>query len=157
MKTKLWILVLIVVAMPCSVQAEPREDIASLLDAWHLAAAADADAYFGAMSEDCVFLGTDAGERWLRDELRTWAEPHFAEAPAWAFTAHDRSIKMNDTGDTAWFEEYLETGMGPCRASGVLTLDDGVWRIRHYDLALTVPNELVDALEDLISGLAEGD
>lgn len=132
--------------------AGPVDDVNALLDAWHRASAvADEDAYFGAMADDCVFLGTDATERWLRDELRAWAEPHFVEAPAWAFTVASRNVYFDATGTVAWFEEMLETGMGPCRASGVLTFADGTWLIRHYDLALTVPNEHVDALKELVA------
>lgn len=53
--------------------ASYSEAINEYLDQWHRAAAtADADAFFGAMAPDCIYLGTDASERWLRDELRTW-------------------------------------------------------------------------------------
>lgn len=137
---------------------DPAREITVLLDTWHSAsAAADADTYFGLMTPDCVFLGTDASERWRRDELRTWAEPYFAEAPAWAFNAHDRTIYTCGDGDVAWFEEYLDTNMGPCRASGVVSRTADGWRIRHYDLALTVPNDLIDALGDLVAGRADED
>jgi ketosteroid isomerase-like protein len=35
-----------------------------LLDSWHKAAEAKFDAYFDKMTEDAVFIGTDATENW---------------------------------------------------------------------------------------------
>lgn len=94
-------IIIMLSAMPAAF-ADPTSDIDTLLDAWHVASAeADADAYFGAMTEDCIFLGTDATERWLRDELRTWAEPYFAEAPAWAFTVKERNVYVDEGGEVA--------------------------------------------------------
>ena len=37
--------------------------------------------------------------------------------------------------------------MGVCRGSGVLKKKDGVWKIEHYVLSLTVPN---DNIQDVI-------
>ncbi len=147
------LIVLLVASMAC---AEPRDEITTVLEAWHQAAAeADADVYFGTMTEDCVFLGTDATERWTRDELRVWSKTYFDRGSAWAFTAHDRVIYFAGDGHTAWFEEFLETDMGDCRASGVMSHIGDRWLIRHYDLTLTVPNELVDRLGELVAGLEE--
>ena len=48
--------------------------IAGVLDAWHgAAAAADEEKYFSYFTPDAVFLGSDASERWTRDEFRKWA------------------------------------------------------------------------------------
>lgn len=42
-----------------------EEKINTVLDGWHLAAAnADFEAYFGKMTKDAVFIGTDAMENW---------------------------------------------------------------------------------------------
>src|SRR5688572_28513368 len=52
--------------------------IDSLINAWHHAAAvADEDGFFGRMSDDGIYIGTDATERWLRDELRAWSAKYF--------------------------------------------------------------------------------
>ena len=49
-------------------------EIDTLLDRWHRAAAtADEDVFFGSMTPDGVYLGTDPTERWLRDEMAEWA------------------------------------------------------------------------------------
>ena len=120
--------------------------IHQLLDDWHLAAAtADEDAFFGTMTVDGIYLGTDATERWYRDELKSWAADAFERESAWSFTARDRQIYFSDDYETAWFEELLDTWMGECRGSGVLSKENGEWKLRHYDLAIMVPNDLVQA------------
>ena len=125
--------------------------ISILLDNWHKAAAtADADTFFGSMAKHCIYLGTDASERWLRDELREWAKSAFEREVAWAFTPSDRHIYFSEDKQTAWFEELLDTWMGVCRGSGVLQQIDGEWKLVHYDLAIMVPNEKVEAFKELM-------
>jgi hypothetical protein len=125
--------------------------INELLDNWHKAAAtADADVFFGSMAEHGIYLGTDASERWLRDELRSWAKSAFEREVAWAFTPSDRHIYFSADKQTAWFEERLDTWMGVCRGSGVLEYLDGEWKLVHYDLAIMVPNEKVEAFRELM-------
>ena len=49
------------------------------MNAWHKAAAtADEDTFFGSMTADAIYIGTDATERWLRDELKEWSKEYFA-------------------------------------------------------------------------------
>ncbi|MBK9017797.1 MAG: nuclear transport factor 2 family protein [Saprospiraceae bacterium] len=59
-------------------QTEANPDLAAihkLMDAWHHAAAvADEDTFFGSMTPDGIYLGTDASERWLRDEMKEWSK-----------------------------------------------------------------------------------
>jgi ketosteroid isomerase-like protein len=114
------------------------------LDDWHQAAAtANEDAFYGAMAKDCIYLGTDASERWLRDELREWAKFAFEREVAWAFTPSKRQLYWGDNQRVVWFEEMLDTQMGTCRGSGVLVKESSGWTIKHYDLAIMVPNDLV--------------
>lgn len=128
-----------------------KDQIDEVLTNWHQASAtANADAFFGAMTEDAIYLGTDASERWLRDELRTWAKAAFEREVAWAFTPSKREIYLSSNQKTAWFEEMLDTQMGTCRASGVLAKIGGKWMIKHYDLAIMVPNELVNDFKKLV-------
>jgi hypothetical protein len=130
-----------------------RAEIDTLLNAWHKAAAtADADSFFGKMTKDGIYLGTDAEERWLRDELRAWAKKAFDREVAWAFTPYNRQVYFTKDGRTAWFEEMLDTPhMGICRGSGVLSNTPQGWRIRHYDLALMVPNNKMEAVRKTIA------
>ncbi len=121
------------------------------LDNWHRAAAtANAEAFFGAMAPDCIYLGTDASERWLRDELRHWAKKAFEREVAWAFTPSKRQLYWSDNQRVVWFEEMLDTQMGTCRGSGVLVQTGDGWTLKHYDLAIMVPNELVKDFMKLV-------
>ena len=54
------------------------EAIDKTLDAFHQAAAdGDFDRYFALMTDEAVFLGTDASERWQGKEFRDFSRPHF--------------------------------------------------------------------------------
>jgi hypothetical protein len=129
-------------------QTEPNTDLGAinqLMDAWHHAAAvADEEKFFGSMTPDGIYLGTDASERWLRDEMKEWSKKYFERESAWAFTAHDRQVYLSQNGQIAWFEELLDTWMGPCRGSGVLQKTADGWKIRHYNLAVAVANDVVN-------------
>ncbi len=129
-------------------QTEANSDLASinkLMDDWHHAAAvADEEKFFGSMTADGIYLGTDASERWLRDEMKEWSKKFFERDTAWAFTAHDRQVYFSANGQMAWFEELLDTWMGPCRGSGVLQKTNEGWKICHYNLAVAVANDVVN-------------
>jgi uncharacterized protein (TIGR02246 family) len=120
--------------------------IGDVLDAWHAAAAAaDEEKYFSYFAPDAVFLGTDATERWTRDEFRKFAHPYFAKGKAWSFRSVARSITIAPDRKVAWFDEALETpNLGPCRGSGVLVATNAGWKIAQYDLSIPIPNDLVD-------------
>ncbi len=130
---------------------DPVSQINSAMDAWHEAAAkADTEGFFGRMTADAIYLGTEDGERWLRDELKEWSKDYFARESAWAFTPSAREIYFDASGETAWFEEKLATWMGPCRGSGIMTKVDNEWMLRHYNLAVTVPNSKIKEFVELI-------
>jgi hypothetical protein len=46
--------------------------------------------------------------------------------------------------------------MGTCRGSGVLVRREGEWKIAHYNLAVTVPNDLIDEYIGLFNKKAGG-
>ena len=124
-----------------------KRAINEVLESWHKAASdADFDAYFGKMTADAIFIGTDASENWQNDEFRAFSKPYFDRGRAWSFTAIDRNIYINDAGDLAWFDELLSTQMRLCRGSGVLKKENGVWKIAHYVLSITIPNENVSEI-----------
>lgn len=139
--------------------ADAESDINKMLNAWHLAAAtADEDAFFGSMTPDGIYLGTDATERWLRDDMREWSKQYFEKETAWDFKPRDRQIYLSSDGQTAWFEELLDTWMGVCRGSGVLQkTDSGEWKIRHYNLAVTVPNDVINGFIELVKNAPKKD
>ena len=136
---------------------EPRAAISAVLDDWHKAAgAADEARYFGHFTADAVFMGTDATERWTRDEFRAWARPFFARGKAWSFRAVSRSVSLSREGTVAWFDEALDTpNMGPCRGSGVLVKEGGAWKIAQYNLSVPIPNDLMDDFKKRIEAHAK--
>lgn len=122
-----------------------KKETGILLDEWHKAAAkADFDAYFSLMAEDGIYIGTDATENWNLSEFKNFSKPYFDKGKAWNFTALDRNIYLSDDQQVIWFDELLKTHMGLCRGSGVLTQEDGAWKIKHYVLSMTVPNKYVE-------------
>jgi ketosteroid isomerase-like protein len=131
---------------------DPKLEIGKVLDAWHLAAAnAKEDDYFGHLAEDAIFLGTDATERWDKVAFQKFAHPYFAKGKAWTFSATRRGIIVSGDGKLAWFDEDLKTqNMGPCRGSGVLRLEKGAWKIVHYNLTLTIPNDKLAAVKKVL-------
>lgn len=55
-----------------------EKGIDEMLDAWHHAAAvADGKTFFGSMTEDAHYIGTDEAEDWTRDEMMEWAKDIF--------------------------------------------------------------------------------
>ena len=132
--------------------AQQHDDINEFLDAWHLAAEnADEETFFGSMSPSCVYIGTDASERWTRDELKEWSIKYFQRESAWAFTPRERNLMISEDGNTAWFSELLETWMGICRGSGVLQKNKtGMWQLEQYHLGVTVNNDLIKEFIELV-------
>ena len=112
------------------------------IDTWHKAASdANFKTYFELMTEDAVFIGTDANEYWNKQEFQNYAKPHFDKGKAWSFTALERHVYFDATGKTAWFDELLNTQMKICRGSGVLVKVGKQWKIKHYVLSMTIPND----------------
>ena len=146
---KLTILILVTLVLSCrpcqeKLQSE-KQNITILLDNWHkAAAAANYEAYFGAMSEESIFIGTDATENWNKQQFQAYAKPHFDKGKAWNFKAIERNIYFSENGKIVWFDELLSTQMKICRGSGVLVQENGQWKIKHYVLSMTVPNDNVD-------------
>ena len=135
-----------VAAADARAQGPASATVASVIDSWHAAAAAaDEEKYFSYFTPDAVFLGTDATERWTRDEFRKWAHPYFAKGKAWSFRATARWISFATDGSVAWFDERLDTpNLGPCRGSGVLVSTPAGWKIAQYNLSIPIPNDLAD-------------
>lgn len=119
-----------------------KDAIHQLVDQWHKAASeANFKTYFELMTEDAVFIGTDANEYWNKQEFQNYAKPHFDKGKAWSFTALERHVYFDASGKTAWFDELLNTQMKICRGSGVLVKVGKQWKIKHYVLSMTIPND----------------
>ena len=130
-----------------------RAAVERVLDDWHEAASkADGQRYFGHMTSDAIFLGTDASERWTQAEFRAYAEPYFARGQGWTYEPRERHVFLAP-GGTAWFDERLwNAKYGECRGSGVLRREGVEWRIAHYNLSFPIPNEVVPKLLELLAG-----
>lgn len=125
----------------------------SLVTQWHQAAAeANAAAFFGFMHPTAIYIGTDATERWTKNEFVTFAKPYFDKGKAWDFKTIERKCYTKpEITNMAWFDETLDTWMGICRASGILVFENQQWTIIHYHLSLTVPNQKVKQVIDIIN------
>ena len=126
--------------------------INATLDNWHMAGAkADARSYFNLLSADGFFLGTDPSENWDKNAFYKFAKPFFDKGQAWDFKPSDRKVYFSEDGKVSWFNELLDTWMGKCRGSGVMTKDDqGNWKLKQYNLAILVPNEKVQEYVKII-------
>jgi len=142
---------LILLSFLIKVSAQSAEEqINQFLDNWHHAAAtADEDTFFGSMTQNARYIGTDESENWQRDELREWSKQFFEKDSAWDFRKKERHIYLYSDKKLAWFDETLETWMGICRGSGVVILTEDGWKIQHYVLSVAVPNDKIDAYLEL--------
>ncbi len=125
-----------------------KQQIDSTLNAWHNAAAkAEYETYFSYFSDTAVFIGTDAKENWQVNEFKTWSKPYFDRGKAWSFTTLSRHIYFDSNCNSiAWFDELLNTQMKICRGSGVMVKQNDKWKIKHYVLSMTIPNENIDSI-----------
>lgn len=122
-----------------------KEAISTILDAWHKSAAeANFKTYFDAMTDESVFIGTDASENWKYNEFKEFSKPYFDKGKAWSFTSVKRNIYIYKDSKVAWFDELLDTWMGVCRGSGVLIKSENNWKVEHYVLSLTIPNDNIN-------------
>jgi hypothetical protein len=162
MKKVFLIILTAVFSTSINAQDKAKEQINSTLDNWHKAATdANFVNYFDALTDDSIFIGTDATENWTKPAFQAFAKPYFDKGKAWSFTSLERHIYFSTDKKMAWFDELLNTQMKICRGSGVLIFINGKWKIKHYVLSMTIPNDNVDDVikikapieDDLISSL----
>ena len=130
---------------------DTTKQVNEFLDSWHVAAAkADSSGFFGAMGDSSIYIGTDASERWTKNEFMRFAMPYFRKGKAWDFKPYDRDLHFSSDGKLVWFSELLNTWMGVCRGSGVLRRNGNEWEIEQYHLSVTVPNDVIQDFLSLI-------
>lgn len=134
-----------------------KSEINLVLDNWHKAAAeANFNNYFNVMTEDAIYIGTDPTENWNKQEFIKFSKPYFDRGRAWNFTALERNVYFSSDGKTVWFDELLNTQMKICRGSGVLVMDEnGNWKIKHYVLSMTIPNDNTDEVVKIKSRIED--
>ena len=118
------------------------------LSQFHVAAAkADWDSYFGLMSDDAIFLGTDVGERWDKMTFRNYA----AKTRGWTYSLRERNINFTPDGNSAWFDEILDNdNYGTSRGTGVVIRTPAGWKISQYHLTFPIPNDLAAGITQQI-------
>jgi hypothetical protein len=130
--------------------------INEVLTKWHQAASeANFDNYFSYMATDGVFIGTDATENWQNQAFKVFSKPYFDKGKAWSFTALERHVYIDENTEFAWFDELLDTQMKICRGSGVLQKINGQWKIKHYVLSMTIPNDKVKEVIEIKATLED--
>jgi hypothetical protein len=83
-------------------------------------------------------------------EFRKWAHPYFAGARPGASGPCRAGSRSRRTYGRLVRRALDTPNMGPCRGSGVLVATSSGWKIAQYNLALTVPNGLVDEFKKRI-------
>ncbi|MFD0977038.1 nuclear transport factor 2 family protein [Salinimicrobium gaetbulicola] len=147
MKKLLFLSLLLLSTLGVKAQSDTKEKINTVLENWHDAASrADYDDYFNIMADESTFIGTDPTENWEKGEFAEWSKPYFDKGKAWSFSTLERNIFLKQDCEIAWFDELLETHMGICRGSGVMTYEEGEWKVKHYVLSIEIPNENVDEI-----------
>lgn len=137
-------------------QNDLKTEVNLTLDAWHKAAAtANYSNYFDAFTDDAIFIGTDATENWTKSAFQAYAKPYFDKGKAWSFTCVERHVYINNDKTLAWFDELLDTRMKICRGSGVLVLVNRKWKIKHYVLSMTIPNDATDEVVKIKTPIEE--
>jgi len=119
-----------------------KTEVNTVLNNWHKDVAnANFEAYFDAMTDDAIFIGTDASENWTKKQFMEFSKPYFDKKETWNFKPLERHIFISDDGKTIWFDELLDTWMHICRGSGILVKQENKWKIQHYVLSVTIPND----------------
>lgn len=123
-----------------------------VLTSWHLAADQGLyEFYFDQMTDDSVFLGTDASERWTKAEFMEYAREPFSDGNGWTYKQIESHIAFDDDRETAWADELLENEKyGILRGTSVLRKVNDRWKIAHYSLTFLVPNERAARVVEVI-------
>jgi hypothetical protein len=144
-----WIIFLLALVSPAAVIAQDSRAVAAIdstLNELHDAAAkSDGRRYFKLFTDDGVFIGTDASERWTVKQFRAYAEPFFSKGQGWVYKPRSRQVVIADVPCKciAWFDELLDSkNYGTSRGTGVLVKKNGSWKIAQYALTFPIPNDL---------------
>lgn len=124
--------------------------INNLVNHWHENASRADMAFFDFIADEGIYIGTATEEVWTKEAFLNFAKPYFDKGEAWDFKPYDRNIYFSENKDIVWFDERLETWMGVCRGSGILIREQKAWKLHHYNLSMSVPNECVNEVISII-------
>lgn len=154
-------LAMVLGAAGCASQPEKKVD----LDAATVAARAVVDQFPVAMDtedmdlvsrlmahdSDIVCFGTDASERWVGwDSLKVAMQKQFDSFEDSHVTVHDQDVKVDPSGDVAWFSELMDWNMKAegqtvslkgLRLTGVLEKRPAGWVVVQFHMSAPVSGQ----------------
>ncbi len=160
MTNKLLYLTLILISFLSTAQETKEEQTISLMleEFHHAAAEANAQIYLNLLTEDAIFLGTDASERWTKKQFSAFVLPYFNQGKGWLYETKVRNVSLFESSSVAFFDEILENeNYGRCRGSGVLIKTSQGWKISQYSLSIMVPNEVAKKVVEQIKSYEQKD
>lgn len=148
----LWLMLACVSFFSVAQNDKDKQAISNVLDQFHQAAAdANAQVYLNQLTNDAIFLGTDASERWTKQQFSDFVLPYFTQGKGWLYVPKERNISLLKQSSVAFFDEVLNNEKyGYCRGSGVLIQTEQGWKISQYNLALLVPNDIATQVAEKI-------
>jgi len=148
----LWIVLTCVSFYSVAQNVKEQQPVNKVLDKFHQAAAdANAQVYLSSLTDDAIFLGTDASERWTKQQFSDFVLPYFDQGKGWLYVAKERNISLLKQNSVAFFDEVLENKKyGFCRGSGVLIHTEQGWKISQYSLSILVPNDIAGQITEKI-------
>ena len=151
-RQSLFLLLLLPLMAMAEDTAPDIEAVGKVIDDFHDAAAhGDKERYFGHLTDDAVYLGTDEWERWPKyPDFDDYVDSRFKDGTGWSYKSVDRTIRFSTRQDVAWFDEVLfsETN-GRIRGTGVLTRQSDQWKLEHYAMSFLIFNENWDEVIEL--------
>jgi len=143
-RTLLFLLPFFTIACLADESASELAAIGHVIDDFHDAAAhGDKTRYLGHLTDDAVFMGTDEWERWPKHpDFSDYVDGRFKDGTGWSYKPDERFIRLADSGDLAWFDEVIYSEQnGRFRGTGVLSRQEGTWKIAHYAMSFLILNE----------------
>lgn len=140
----IFLMLLFSMTAPADNAGHDLDAIGRVIDDFHDAAAhGDKDRYLGHLTGDAVFMGTDEWERWPKSpDFSDYVDNRFKDGSGWNYKSVDRTIRISESADIAWFDEVLFSEQnGRFRGTGVLTRQGKSWKIAHYAMSFLILNE----------------
>jgi len=131
-------------AKTVTLKNEQRQGAEQALTKFHQAAAnANLTQYFNLLTDNAIYLGTDANERWTKTTFKEYVEPLFKQGHGWLYSKIARNITISEDGKSAFFDELLSNkNYGLCRSTGLLLNTKQGWKIAQYSLSVPLPNAI---------------
>ncbi|MDP5008654.1 MAG: nuclear transport factor 2 family protein, partial [Glaciimonas sp.] len=119
--------------------------VSATLDQLHQAASeADGAKYLSLFTDNAVYFGLSALQRWPIEQFRSYAQERFGSGTGWTYTKLSRNVTLSPDGNTAWFDERLNNAnYGIALGTGAMVKQNGQWKIAQYNLTLQIPVDML--------------